>query len=102
MILAIAAGVIVGAIFGFVASTLILLMRQSRNEKLIERGEPPIRDATHPPLTFPSALVGGAATAIMTFWLPLSVALLFGAVLPVLLVLISAALIGRQLKKRNP
>lgn len=100
MIVAAIAGFLVGGIFGFFASTLILLMRQSRNEKLVARGEPPIRDGVRPPVVLPSAVLGAAGTAIAVLWLPLSVALLLGTALPVLLILVTIAVIGRQLRTK--
>ena len=98
MMVATAAGFLVGGIFGFVVSILVLLMRQRRNEKLKERGEPPIRDAVRPPFELPCAILGGAFTMLAARWLPLSVALLFAAFLPTLLIIVAGVVIGRQTK----
>ncbi len=90
------AGFIVGLIFGFFASVMVLLMRQSRNETLIKAGKPPYKDAIRPPFALVSGAIGAGVTLLASLWIPPSFAALFAVVVPLLLLIVSALTIRRQ------
>ena len=96
-LLAAASGAVLGGLWGFVVSVLVLWMRRARNARL----EHPIRDCARPPFHVPGALGGLVLTVGPSLAWPLPLAIALGAgFTPTLLLLLSAFTIVGQLRRR--